>query len=58
MWLLSVTERVHAMRAMQDRVYADPEWVKWVSLEPRPVDAELLRLRGRFVYSHPGLEIQ
>lgn len=45
-------------RHSQDRRHhwRDPEWIRGVSLEPR-MDAELLRLRGRYAYAAPGLEI-
>lgn len=56
-WLLSVTERVHQMREQQALTYATPQWVNGVDLCP-PIDRELLRLRGRYAYAIPGVEIR
>lgn len=58
MWSLTLTERVHDLRAMLAIRHRDPEWVKMVDVTPGMMDWQLLRLRGRFAYSHPGLEIQ
>lgn len=56
-WLLSVTERVHQMREEQALLYTLPSWVNGVRLEPL-IDHDLLRLRGRYAYAMPGVEIQ
>lgn len=45
-------------RHSQDRRHhwRDPQWITGVSLEPR-LDRELLRVRGRYAFAMPGMEI-
>lgn len=57
-WSLDVTERVHATREAEIWRFSLPGWILGASVEARPMDVALLRLRGRYAYARPGVEIQ
>jgi hypothetical protein len=57
MWKLSATESAHALRSALALRWADPRWVTSCDLTSQ-IDAELLRLRGRYAKAMPGVEIQ
>lgn len=52
-----MTERVHQIREQQEQMYRTPQWTLGVSLSP-VTDHDSLRLRARYAYAMPGMEIQ
>ena len=54
---LAITEHVHQMRLELPVRWAHPKWIASVMLDPQ-MDEQLLRLRGRYAYAMPGVEIQ
>lgn len=55
MWLISVTERAHAIREAVTWRWQQPEWIKAVSIEP-VLDSQLLKLRARYAPLGLGVE--